>query len=304
MSRRALEVGDRSRTAGRPRPARRSGRARRARPRHALRRRDDRPCRAPAAPCRARAAATASNTSRVALRRLADLARVEPDVELRQMEAEQLDAPLERRQSRRSAMRAPRFASRLSPDHAEVGEQVRRPSRSRRSPSRHHMNASFRRYASPASAGPGRPRARRSSTLVARDRLLELRRDTATSERLDASRDPELAHVGAVAGERRSRGPARARGRIVSPPTSGLPSMSPPIQLPNENGSGSARRAAGGTRGAAARPRRTGSPRRTRGRAGSRRRRVGRSPRTSSVCQRIVISSASWRPRAPAARRR
>ena len=112
-----------------------------------------------------------------------------------------------------------------------------------------------------------------------------------TSERLETSTG-EPAHVAAVAGERRARGLLERQGDRVT----GRP---PGCRRGRRRSScrrrrAAARRAAGaGSRAGAARPRRTGSPRRTRARDGSRRPTRGRTPRTSSVCQRIVISSAS-----------
>ena len=63
-------------------------------------------------PCRARAPGERVEDLPCALDRLPDLARVEPDVELGQMEAEELHAPLELREPP-VAMRCPRLASRL-----------------------------------------------------------------------------------------------------------------------------------------------------------------------------------------------
>ena len=134
-------------------------------------------------------------------------------------------------------------------------------------------------------APPGSARASRG------DRLLELGGD-GDERAARGERDRELAHVGAVARERRlacalereqdrlaARPPGCRRGRRRSSCRSGTAAARPGAR--------------GGSRRARARRRRRGSARRTRARGGSRRRPAGRTPRTSSVCQRIVISSAS-----------
>ena len=78
-------------------------------------------------PWRRRAAATASKTLARALGRRAHLVGVQPDVELGEVEAEQLDPPLERGEPPgRDARAAVRLEA--AADHAEVGEQLRRAS--------------------------------------------------------------------------------------------------------------------------------------------------------------------------------
>ena len=188
------------------------------------------------APWRARAAATASKTLARPLGRLPHLARVKPDVELREVEAEQLDAPLERGEP---AVRDPR--RRGSPRGCAGSPRGRPSSSSRRvvavvpEPPPHVrellavcsrslisdpiVRGSRGTRARPARSTPrARPRSRRASGW-------RRARPRARGRRPGSGRAP-------------TRARARARARSSRRPTDGLPSRSPPIQLPNENGGG------------------------------------------------------------------
>ena len=140
-----------------------------------------------------------------------------------------------------------------------------------------------------------RPRTRgssRSSRAIESQQLVARPRERARST---ADRARELAHLGAVARRARAAARARARAAIVARPGGGvavLVAADPAPEARTATGApGSAAR--GSRRAASGRGVEQALSRRTRGRAGSRRRRAGGRERTSSVCQSAVISSAS-----------
>ena len=231
------------------------------------------------APCRRRAAATAAKTPRGALVGRVHLVCVQAHVELREVEAEQLDPALERGEP------PPRHARRAggveaAADHAR---SARSSSGLRYSSSliRAHMNESLRRYGS--NAFRCRIWRRRAAARARRARSTRPARARRARATCSTRSRPRARGLTAVAGERElARALQRSRDRRA--PTAGFPSRSPPIQVPKEKGGGASGKRSRYTAKSRSAPRRAGSPRRTRGRGGSRRSRAGalRAPRRSA----------------------
>ena len=220
---------------------------------------------------RGRRCASVSQELRVAL---AHGTRVRPQVELREVQAEDLDAAAQRCEP---AVGDPRTAvgAQAAVEQVELVEQIARPTRSRRPRSRCQIEVSRRRYGS-------------SALLLGRHvgDGTDLRVDVDELGR-DAPGPRELPHVARAAATGRAPAPARAPPRPSRGPRAGCrrgrrrsTCRSAAASAPT-----SSRRAARAARPAgAARPTR-GSPRRTRGRGGSRRRPAGAAsePRRSAT---------------------
>ncbi len=239
------------------------------------------------APCRALAVSTAAKTPRVrsvglrtssACRRTSSFARWNPKSSMRRSSAASPPA----------AIRAPPFASRLrrtTPRSASSSSASLYTS----SPSLAQMNDSFRRYGSNSFWW-------RISAAYAGSSSSSQAIDSRSSSEIETSDPLDAIATASSRTSRRYRSSASRRAlssasTIVSPSTAGLPSRSPPIHVPNEKGGGAPgtrRRYAASSRSPASR--RLCSKNQSPWRISSTTR--GRSPRTSSVCQSIVISSA------------
>ena len=232
-------------------------------------------CRSP----RARAAAGAPRPPRGRrsdlVRLVAQRARVEPEVERRPGEAEDVEAPPQRGEAAVGDPRAAVVAeARL--DEVELGTQRPRPTGRRR---RRAAPRSTSAAAGTAPSGCAPPAGRR------RRRRRRRRRACSTCPRRRRAR-------GRRGGEARGRAPTprSTASRTVSAPAFGFPSRSPPIHVPNRSGVPGRRSRQAASRSAAA-SQRLSSRNQSACRISSTTR--GRSERTSSVCHRIVISSAS-----------
>ena len=172
-----------------------------------------------------------------------------------------------------SAIRAPPCARRL----ASTRSSSRRSSVADRypsSPSRSQIAVSRRRYGSVGLRSAGevdRGHAASDSTSV-----------------LDMPHDAASARTSRRSSSRTSADPRSTASRTVSAPAFGLPSRSPPIQVPKRSGV-PGRRSRQAARRSAAASQRLSSRNQSACRISSTTR--GRDERTSSVCQRIVISS-------------
>ena len=220
--------------------------------------------------------------------RLAEIARVQPQVEFRHVEAEELDHPL---QARDPAVADPASAvgrEALS-NRAEVVEQICRPGVGIvvEPPPHERQLAAIRARARCARRSRWRTRAARSRRARATHRAARTRGRASASMRARRRARAPRRDSGAGATLRASS----SASAIEAGPAAGLPSMSPPIQEPNMSGGGDpgTRRRQLCSRSVAAEIRlcsKNHSPLRI----SSVMRR--RSCRTSSVCQSSVTSSA------------
>ena len=185
-----------------------------------------------AAPCRCRAASRRADG--LAARSVVEVARVQPDVELRDVEAEQLDHALEASDA---------AVGDAAPAVARSGSRrIRRRSASSvcgvcvavvAEPPPHERELAPVRLELVARADlVGVVRA---APLVAAQRRFELgRHGDQRARRRDLDR--ERAYLGAVARRARARGARASASSIDAGPAAGLPSMSPPIHEPNASG--------------------------------------------------------------------